>query len=163
MRNSSAKAIALGGVLAALAVVIMCFGGLIPIATYICPMLCILLGHCVYRFCGRRIAWAWYAAVALLAFLMGPDKEAAGVYLFLGYYPYLKPWFDRRRFSLAWKLLYFNASVAVLYAVLIFLMGLNDIVTEYREMGMIGLAVLLLLGNVTFFLADKLLSRLKKK
>lgn len=163
MRNRSAKTIALGGVLAALAVVIMCLGGLIPIATYICPMLCILLGHCVYRLCGRRIAWAWYAAVALLALLIGPDKESAGVYLFLGYYPYLKPWFDRRRFPIVWKLLYFNASVVVLYAVLMLLIGLNDILTEYREMGMTGLAVLLLLGNITFFLADKLLTQLKKK
>lgn len=163
MRNHSAKAIALGGVLAALAMVIMCLGGLIPVATYVCPMLCILLGQCVYRFCGNRIAWAWYAAVALLALLMGPDKEAAGVYLFLGYYPYLKPWFDKRRFSAAWKLLYFNTSVAVLYAALLYFIGLSDLLTEYREMGMIGLAVLLLLGNSTFFLADKLLTRLKKK
>ncbi len=163
MRNLSAKAIALGGVLAALAVVIMCLGGLIPIATYVCSMLCILLGHSVYRFCGRRIAWAWYAAVALLALLMGTDKEAAGVYLFLGYYPYLKPWLDRRRFSIVWKLLYFNASVAALYVVLVFIMGLNDVVVEYREIGTIGLAILLLLGNFTFFLADKLLTRLKKK
>lgn len=159
----SAKAVALGGVLAALAVVIMCLGGLIPIATYVCPMLCILLGQCVYCFCGKRIAWAWYAAVALLALLIGPDKEAAGVYLFLGYYPYLKPWLDGSRFSVLWKVLYFNVSVATLYAALIFITGLDDMVNEYRQIGLIGLSVLLLLGNVTFFLADKLLSRFAKK
>ena len=40
MRNTNAKAMALGGVLGALALVIMCMGGLIPFATYVCPMLC---------------------------------------------------------------------------------------------------------------------------
>ena len=58
MRNDRVKAIALGGVLAALAVVIMCLGGLIAVATYVCPMLCAMLTYCVSRLCGRRIAWA---------------------------------------------------------------------------------------------------------
>ena len=41
-RTPSAN-IALGGVLAALAVVIMSMGTLIPVATYVCPMLCAIL------------------------------------------------------------------------------------------------------------------------
>ena len=43
MRNGSAKKIALSGMLAALAMVIMCMGGLIPVATYVCPMLCCVI------------------------------------------------------------------------------------------------------------------------
>ena len=35
--TDNAKNMALGGVMAALAVVIMCMGGLIPLATYVCP------------------------------------------------------------------------------------------------------------------------------
>ena len=62
MRNSAHK-IALGGVLAALAVVIMTMGGLIPIATYVCPMACCLILFIVFQLCGSRVAWAWYAAV----------------------------------------------------------------------------------------------------
>ena len=73
--------------MAALAVVIMCMGGIIPMATYVCPMLCSLLLAVVLRLTGRRIAWAWYAAVSLLSLLLGPDKEAAAVFVFLGYYP----------------------------------------------------------------------------
>ena len=42
-RNTPASAIAPGGVMAALAVVIMSLGGLIPVATYVSPMLCALL------------------------------------------------------------------------------------------------------------------------
>ena len=59
-----------------------------------CPMLCAMLLAVVLRLTGRRIAWAWYAAVAVLSLLLGPDKEAAAVFLFLGYSPIIKPWID---------------------------------------------------------------------
>lgn len=82
---------ALGGVLAALAVVIMGMGTLIPVATYVCPMLCALLLQVVLKTCGVRVAWAWYGAVAILSLLLAPDKEAAAVFLFLGYTPSSSP------------------------------------------------------------------------
>ena len=90
-RNSPAGNVALGGILAALAVVIMAMGPLLPVATYVCPMLCALLLQVVLKTCGSRIAWAWYGAVALLSLLLAPDKEAAVVFTFLGYYPIVKP------------------------------------------------------------------------
>ena len=86
----------MGGVFAALAVVIMNLGGLIPMATYVCPTLCMVILSFVHMACGRRIAWSWYAAVSILSLLMSPDKEAAAVFAFLGYYPILKPVFDRK-------------------------------------------------------------------
>ena len=91
---------ALGGVMAALAVVILSLGGLIPLATYICPMLCILLVKTVLQICGPRIAWAWYGSVSILSMLLGPDKEAAAVFGFLGYYPIVKPKLDTAKFGI---------------------------------------------------------------
>ena len=111
MRRSPAKQIALGGVLAALAVVIMSFGGLIPIATYVSPMLCMLMLRLVCLTCGRRIGWAWYGAVAILGLLLSADKGAAAVFAFLGYYPIVKPRLDKLRFSMFWKLLLFNSAM----------------------------------------------------
>ena len=84
MRNGSAKAIALGGVTAALGLVIMCMGGLIPVATYVCPMLCAIILSFILHLCGSRIAGAWYGVVAILSILLGPDKEAAAIFLALG-------------------------------------------------------------------------------
>lgn len=55
------------------------------------------------------------------------------------------------------------AALAVLYAVLMLVMGLDDLTEEYRYIGFAGLALLMLLGNATFFLADMLLTRLEKK
>jgi hypothetical protein len=155
---------ALGGVFAALAVVIMSMGGLIPFATYVSPVLCMLMLRLVLRLCGRRIAWAWYGAVAALSLLLSADKEAAGVFVFLGYYPIVKPWLDRLPFSLLWKLLLFNAATILLYWMLMAVFGMDAIAAEFRDMGTVMLAVTLVLGNVTFLLLDLLLSgKIKRK
>ena len=110
-KRTPAANIALGGVLAALAVIIMSMGTMIPVATYVCPMLCALVLQMVLKTCGSRIAWAWYGAVTLLSLLMAPDKEAAAVFAFLGFYPIVKPRFDRFRFPIIPKLALFNAMI----------------------------------------------------
>ena len=114
-KRTPAGAVALGGVLAALAVVIMAMGTLIPVATYVCPMLCILLLQVILKTCSSRIAWAWYEAVSVLSLLLAPDKEAAIVFVFLGYYPIVKPRLDRSRGKWLWKGLLFNGAVLAAY------------------------------------------------
>lgn len=160
--KNSAERMALGGTLAALAVVIMTLGGVIPLATFCCPILACFLLIPVLDACGRKIAWVWYAAVAILSVLLCPDKEAAGVFLFLGYYPICKPVLDKLPKAFRWvcKAILFNMAVVVMYAVLIFLMGMDAIGAEFREAGTVMLVVMLLMGNVTFLLVDILLGRL---
>lgn len=156
-KRFSASSVALGGVLAALAVVIMSMGTLIPVATYACPALCAVLLQVVLKICGRKIAWAWYGAVAILSLLLAPDKEAAGVFLFFGYYPIVKPGLDRRKGKWLWKALLFNTSALLLYWLLIHLFGMEQVMEEFSQMGIAMTIVVLLLGNVTFFLLDRLL------
>ena len=158
-KPTPASSIALGGVLAALAVVIMSMGTLIPVATYVCPMLSALILQLVLKTCGRRIAWGWYAAVSILSLLMAPDKEAAAVFLALGYYPILKPGLDRRKGKWLWKLLFFNAVILLTYWLLMHLFGFDQLSAEFSQMGILLTVVMLLLGNVTFFLLDKLLEK----
>ena len=148
---------ALGGLLAALAVVIMGMGTLIPVATYVCPMLCTLVLQLVLKICGKRIAWAWYGAVSLLSLLMAPDKEAAAIFLALGFYPIVKPGLDRRKGKWLLKGLFFNGMILLTYWLLMHLFGMAQLVSEFTEMGTLLAAVMLLLGNVTFFLLDRLL------
>ena len=150
---------ALGGVLAALAVVIMSLGTLIPVATYVCPMLCALTLQMVLRICGRRTAWAWYGAVAILAILLAPDKEAAAVFTAIGYYPIVKPSLDKRKGKWLWKALLFNTSILILYWLLMHLFGMDQILSEFSEMGTVMTMLLLVLGNITFFLLDHLLEK----
>lgn len=163
-KRTPAAQMALGGVLGALAVVIMSLGTLVPVATYACPMLCAMLGKLVLNACGRRIAWAWYGAVAILCLLLAPDKEAAAVFAFLGYYPIVKPSLDRKKLPWLWKGLLFNGAILSMYWLLLHLMGMEQLTEEFEGLGVAMTAVLLALGNVTFFLLDKLLGiRFKRK
>ena len=162
-RNNQASAIALGGVMAALAVVFLCLT-VIPVASFVSPALCMLLLRIVARQCGRRIGWAWYGAVAILGVLLAPDKEAAAVFVFLGYYPLLKPVFDRWKPSWLWKGLYFNAAIAVLYTLLLKVFGMDQLAQDYAELGSALTAVMMVLANITFFMLDRLLGmRLGRK
>ena len=145
--------------MAALAIVIMCLGGLIPFATFVCPMLCCMITKLVLSMCGKRIAWAWYGAVAILSVLMAPDKEAAAVFVFLGYYPIVKPWMDKLKLSWLWKGLLFNCAILLMYWLLIHILGLSEIANDYEEAGTVITVVMLLLGNVTFFMLDLVLGR----
>ena len=152
---------ALGGIFAALAVVIMSMGGLIPVATFVCPMFCMILLRVVTQLCGSRTGWAWYGAVSLLSLLLAPDKEAAAVFLFLGYYPILKPAVDSGKAAFLLKLILFNGAILVMYTLLIHLFGMDQIGAEYRELGAVLTVIMLLLGNITFILLDVVLGRLK--
>ena len=163
MRHNSAKNMALGGVMAALALVVMCLGGLIPLATYVCPMFCAVLLMVVLKLTGRRVAWAWYGAVSILSMLLGPDKEAAAVFVFLGYYPILKPWLDKRKLAILCKLVLFNAAIFAMYSLLIYVFGLAEVAAEFEELGMVLTAVTLILGNATLFMMDVLLTVLEKR
>ena len=145
--------------LAAAAVVLMCIGTIIPVATYAAPVLCMMVCQVVLKCCGSRIAWAWYGAVAILGLLMAPDKEAAAVFGVLGYYPIVKPRLDRTKAKWFWKALLFNGSILLLYWILLKLLGISQLVEEFSGMGIAMTAVLLVLGNVTFFLLDSLLEK----
>lgn len=156
------KQIALGGVLAALAVVILLLGGVIPVGTYLAPMLASLPLIVLLSELPKSLCLGWYAIVALLGALLCPDPETAFVFVFLGWYPAAKPALDRlpRLPRTVGKLLIFNAAVAALYALLILVLRLEALVQEAKELGLSLLPALLALGNLTFLLYDLLLKQL---
>lgn len=159
----SAKSVALGGVLAALSVVIMTMGGVIPIATYVCPMLCSIVLLLVKLTCGKRIGWAWYFTVSILSLLLSPDKEAAAVFLAMGYYPLIQAKMDTLPFAGLWKCLFFNVISLILYSALLFVFGMTQLIQDFQELGIIGLIITLILGNICFFMLDYVLKMLPRK
>ena len=161
--RSKAYPVALGGMLAAVAVVFMSIGTVLPVATYAAPVLCMMVGQVVLKICGSRIAWAWYGAVAILSLLLAPDKEAAAVFLVLGYYPIVKPKLDRIKGKWLWKALLFNGTILLLYWILLKVIGMEQLLRDFEGMGLAMYAVLLILGNVTFFLLDVILGRRVRK
>ena len=95
MKQASRK-LALCGVLCALAVAIMAMGTILPVATYCAPVLASMTLLPVLILCGEKLSWAMFFASAMLSLLLAPDKEAAAIFLALGYYPIVKPKLDQK-------------------------------------------------------------------
>lgn len=163
MRNVNAKKIAMCGVFAALAVVIMCICGLIPLATYVSPVLVMIIGCIIMKLVGKKYAWTWYIAVAFLSLLLSADKESAAIYLALGCYPYLKEVFEKSKLQYIWKLIYFNCVILCVYWLLIYVIGLQQVMKDFQGIGAIGIAVFLILGNAVFFMLDRILTFIVKR
>ena len=161
--KTGAKEIALCGVLAALGVSVMALGGLFPMAAYCCPVLVMLMLVPVLGACGRRMAWAWYFAVAVLSCLLCPNVEAYALFVCLGYYPIVQRDLNRIRLGLLRvlaKTVLFNGAIAIMYLVLVLVLGLGEIAEEMGQAGLILTLATVAIGNVTFWLTDLLLSRL---
>ena len=76
----------------------------------------------------------------------------------------MKPGLDRKKLPWLWKALLFNVSVLVMYWLLMHLLGIDRIAAEFEGLGITMTAVLLILGNVTFYLLDRLLGmRFRKR
>ncbi len=161
MKNT--RQIALGGMLSAAAVVVMCLGTLIPVNTYVCPVVCLFVTRLMLGACGRRIAWCGYGTVTLLSLLLAPDREAALVYALMGYYPLVQPVLEKIRpkwLSLVCKIVLFTASAAVCYALAAAVLGLP----QEGEFQALLLATTVVLWDVCFLLVDRLLRlRFRKK
>ena len=164
MKRTTSKQMALCGVLAALALTGMILGGMFPAASYCCPVLASVLLVPVVDTCGKRIAWAWYGAVAILSCLLCPDPEAAALFLFLGYYPIVKGSLDRitpAPLRLLAKLALFLVACGLMYTVLLVL-SLEQVAETFRQEAPWMLAVGAGLGVLTFLLTDLLLTRLER-
>ena len=153
--KSTAKELALGGMFTALGVVFLCLGGIVPLALYACPILASAVLLPVRENCRRSVVWSCYAAIAVLGTLLGPDKESALLFVFLGYYPIVKP-----PLRLAAKLLLAIAAVGAEYAFLLFVLRLEAVVTELSSTAPALLWATAALGLALFLLYDLCLDRL---
>lgn len=163
MRNRNTFRIAFCGMLAALMLVVMLLGTMLPFATYICPALAGALSIPILWEFNKKSGFVLYLAVALLSLILAPDKEAALLFVFLlGWYPILRPSLQHIKkapLRIAAKLLLFNAAICIVYALLLFLLT-SDLQADSASWTLPLLVGMLLLGNVTFLVYDILLSRL---
>ena len=159
--KGTTRLLALCGVLTALGVVLLCLGGIVPFALYICPILASIALLPVRS--RPRYAWCCYGAIALLGLLLCPDKEVSLLFCFTGYYPLLKPRLDALRsrlLSLTLKLLWAAVSMAALYTLIVYVFCLPAVVEEFAATGRWLLAATIAMGVALFFVYDVLLGRL---
>ena len=171
MRESSKAA--LGGIVAALAVVIMLSTYISPLLVYTAPPFAGLLLIFIIKEIGYSWAFGTYAAVSLLSVFIIADKESAVFYtFFFGYYPIVRAFLCSKikinPLSFLLGLLIFNASlfVSVWFCSTIFGIDYSEFTTGGKYMILMFFALM----NVVFvaydllfiklnFLYDKLLSK----
>lgn len=158
MANKQARGAALGGMLAALSLVLLLLTGVFPFAELVLPAIAGVLLVVAVLELDVRWAWGIFAAVCILGLLLCPNKDAAIYYLFFfGHYPLLKNHIEHLHSKvLQWivKLPLFNACAILAYLLIAKLFGVPDDVGRY------GYPLLLALMNAAFVLYDIALSRL---
>lgn len=160
MKQSSK--IALGGIIAALSVVLMFLTGLIPFLTYALPAVAGVLLTLTVIEINKKWSFFIFAAISILSLLVVPDKEAAMMYVgFFGYYPIIKSVLEcKLPKALEWvlKLVIFNAAVILSYCIIIYVFGIP--LDELQEYGKYSLLILLGGANIVFLLYDYCLTKM---
>ncbi len=134
--RSKAFTVSFGALMVAAGTAVMLLGALIPVFTYCSPLLASLFLLPVTEICGRRNAVMVWAVTAVLALLIGADKEAAFFYVFFGWYPLAKQGIDRiehRLPRIIVKILIFSAAAASMYALTCYVLGIEEIVESFSS------------------------------
>ncbi len=154
--------VALGGIIAALSVLLMIFAGVTTTLVYAIPMVVgALLMMLVVEF-GAGFAALVYVAVSIISMLILGNKEAAIMYVaFFGYYPIIKGFLEKYLKNITcWivKYLIFNVAMVASYFIVskIFMISFEDM----EEFGEYSMLVLLCAGNILFAMYDIMLTRL---
>ena len=160
MKQSSKCAV--GGIVAALSLVLMISVAIIPFMTYALPALAGAFIVFVVIEIDKKWAAGVYAAVAILGIFLVPEKEVAVLYLaFFGYYPILKAVIESKTGTIVgWilKILTFEITMIVSYWLMIKFMGVT--IDEMDEFGVWAIPMLLGLGTFAFIMYDIAISKL---
>lgn len=165
LRQSSK--IALGGIVAALSVVLMLLTA-IPSMTFVLPAIAGVLLMIMVVEVNKGWAFMVFVAVSLISVFIVPDRMASVMYiLFFGYYPILKALMESklpRTVETILKFVVFNVSIIVAYFLLTFVMGTPMLDLEFwQEKGIptgVLIAVAIIFADVVFLVYDLALSKL---
>lgn len=161
-KNFNSFKIALGGIVAALSIVLMFSTGLISTLTYAIPAVAGMLLIVISIEISPKFATIVYVAVSLLSLLVVADKEAAVMYAaFFGYYPIVKGFIEKKLSGVVeWivKYIIFNMAVISAYFVVskIFMISYEDL----GSLGKYAMPIFLIVCNIVFFLYDIALTRI---
>lgn len=159
LRNSVKTAV--GGLCAALSVVLMFLGGLSSVLIYAVPMLLGTLMCMIKKTFGTRCAIGVYISVSILSFVLVADKECVLMYaLFFGYYPIIKDSVEKIKKKLpttAAKFLIFNICITAAEFVSFYVFGIPFF--DDGKFSVWFIALFAVLMNLLFVLYDVMLNR----
>lgn len=153
---------ALGGITAALSLVMMISVAIVPFMTYALPAIAGALTIFMVVEVDKKWAFGVYAAVAILGMFLVPEKEVAVMYLALfGYYPIVKALIESKVPAVVgWllKIILFEITMVVSYILMIKFMGVT--IDEMDTLGKLAIPILLGAGTLAFIIYDFALTRL---
>lgn len=151
----------LGGITAALSVVIMLMT-VVPVMTYVAPMVAGALLIIIVIEADRKWAYAIFAVAAILSMLLAADKEAAMLYImFFGHYPVTKAVIESkiksRVLEYIVKFAVFNITTVSAYLIIVKVLMLP--MDDMNDLGKYAWLILLAAGNIMFPIYDITLSK----
>lgn len=164
--NKVSYKVSLGGIVAALCLVMMFLTAVFPPLNMTLPLFAGMLISVVAIEISSSWAFVTYATVSILAFFITPDKQAAIFFaLIFGYYPVLKDVIDKLRhvvLRILLKLIIFNLSIVMIYQLIVKLFCTMDLMEEFGFLEELMIPVLLLVCNFTLFFYDYTLGLVKE-
>jgi len=150
--------VSLCGIMCGLAMAMMFFLSMIPAFEYVSPGVAGILIWVIRERLGVKYGLVSYLAVGLLCFFFTPNYEAVMMYIFLlGYYPIVRQYFMKIKHvfpRVLLKLALYAVSCVCCYLLLIYVMGMSQLLEDIGEFGKYGSLILLALGAVAFFAYD---------
>lgn len=138
----------------ALSVVIMLLTNLMPSMMYVIPIITGAIVFAVNEIIGKKWALGVFFVTSFISFILLTDKEAALNYtLFFGYYPLLKPLYEKLPKVLSWgvKVLTFNVALVAIGLIVTFIFKLPFL---DEDMGKFTIPIFAVLFNIVFIMYD---------
>lgn len=160
--GTTAFRVALGGICAAVCLLLMFCSAFLPGLSYAIPVFAGVLMVVMIVETDSRWAIATYCAVSLLCIFITPNIEASLLFiLFMGYYPILHFWLRKNKNRLfVWtvKLGAFNLAIVIYYNLFKFIFTSVDMMEGTEFFGKFALPLLWLEAEICFFVYDRFLT-----
>ena len=144
----------ISGMVSALSVVIMLLTNIMPSMMYVIPIVTGAVVFAVNEIIGKKWALGVFFVTSFISFILLTDKEAALNYtLFFGYYPLLKPLYEKLPKVLSWgvKVLTFNVALTAIGLIVTFVFKLPFL---DEDMGKFTIPIFAVLFNIVFIMYD---------
>ena len=132
----------------------MLLTNIMPSMMYVIPIITGAIVFAVNEIIGKKWALGVFFVTSFISFILLTDKEAALNYtLFFGYYPLLKPLYEKLPKVLSWgvKVLTFNVALVTIGLIVTFIFKLPFL---DEDMGKFTIPIFAVLFNIVFVMYD---------
>ena len=153
----------ISGMVSALSVVVMLLTNIMPSMMYVIPIITGAIVFAVNEIIGKKWALGVFFVTSIISFILLTDKETALNYtLFFGFYPLLKPVYEKLPKVLSWvvKLITFNIAIVTIGLIVTFVFKLPFL---DEDLGKFTIPLFTVLFNLVFVMYDVMFTVFKKR